>query len=324
MDKLLSIIIPVYNGEKYIDHCLNSLVTQQDFDKSELIIVNDGSKDNTLKIIEKYQSQYPNIKLISQENSGVSTARNKGIENAVTKYLTFMDADDTVKPNYIAAVMPFMNKDYDVICTGMEFTMNHHNSVIKTITDKDKEITSSQAVEMFLDSTLDVHMVNKIFKSSIVKNHPFNTNLRIAEDRLFTFENLAASKNVMLLKDIFYQYLQNEASVMHDEFSINRFDDLYVIKKIQEKTKESFPQYVEKADCMQINVECRLYGELRESRRYIEYHDIYKGLKSDIKKFSLFKSFKNDSLKHSLALLLAKIHPSIYSKFRSNESLKFY
>jgi glycosyltransferase involved in cell wall biosynthesis len=95
---LFSIIIPAYNASKHIENAINSVVKQPFFDY-EIIIVNDGSKDNTLEIVNKLASKYMNIRVIAQSNSGASIARNNGIRHAKGDYIFFMDADDVIVEN---------------------------------------------------------------------------------------------------------------------------------------------------------------------------------------------------------------------------------
>ena len=96
----VSIIVPVYNVEKYIEKCLNSLISQS-YRNIEIILIDDGSKDNSGKICDKYKKKDPRIKVIHKENAGVSEARNSGIQKATGKYLCFVDADDFVMNDYI-------------------------------------------------------------------------------------------------------------------------------------------------------------------------------------------------------------------------------
>jgi len=96
----LSIIIPVYNGAEHIGQCLNSVLLQRNVDNFQIIVVNDGSTDNTMSIVQKYSLQYPNITLINQKNAGVSAARNAGIQQSKGDYITFIDADDQVGLRY--------------------------------------------------------------------------------------------------------------------------------------------------------------------------------------------------------------------------------
>lgn len=110
----LSIIIPVYNGEKHIGSCLDSILLQQNTDKFQIIVVNDGSTDNTETIVEKYISKHPNITIISTKNAGVSAARNLGTQKSNADYVTFVDADDQVGLKYTEYCKYFtsISKDY--------------------------------------------------------------------------------------------------------------------------------------------------------------------------------------------------------------------
>ena len=110
-EPLITIIVPVYNGEKYIDQCINSILNQE-YKNIELILVNDGSKDNSKLILDNWAKRESKIKVIHQENSGVSVARNKGIEMAQGSYITFVDVDDYVAKDYISYYYNLI-KEYD-------------------------------------------------------------------------------------------------------------------------------------------------------------------------------------------------------------------
>lgn len=160
---LLSIIIPVYNVEKYVEKCIRSCETQ-DIPSSEyeLICINDGSKDNSLAIVEKLASEYDNIKIINQDNQGLSMARNNGLKIATGEYIWFVDSDDWIAENCLAAVtrtllsenldaliingirfidgeeMPHQNVDVTPVMTGIEMMHHHHTNCasFKTILKK--------------------------------------------------------------------------------------------------------------------------------------------------------------------------------------------
>ena len=110
----LSIIIPCYNVEKFVQKCANSILVQKGFD-CEFIFVNDGSKDNTLHILEYLAIKDNRIKVINQENQGLSGARNTGIENAKGDYMMFVDADDGLEPNAFELISKNFNKE-DLFC----------------------------------------------------------------------------------------------------------------------------------------------------------------------------------------------------------------
>ncbi|MBP3707033.1 MAG: glycosyltransferase family 2 protein [Clostridia bacterium] len=112
--RLVSIIIPAYNAEKYLQRCLESVVNQT-YKNIEIIIVNDGSTDNTESIIIRYQKKYKSIKYFKKENNGVSDARNYGIAQASGEYFCFVDADDYVSESLISDLERYMDAEHDLI-----------------------------------------------------------------------------------------------------------------------------------------------------------------------------------------------------------------
>jgi glycosyltransferase involved in cell wall biosynthesis len=113
----VSVIVPVYNAEKYISRCLDSIISQKGV--AEIIVVNDGSTDGTYKIIESYAKKYSKIKIVNQKNQGVSVARNTGIENAKSEYITFVDSDDWLEPKSFKQIVNIIKKDKpEVVLTG--------------------------------------------------------------------------------------------------------------------------------------------------------------------------------------------------------------
>ena len=125
MNKKVSVIVPVYNLESYIERCLDSLL-MQDYDDLEIILVNDGSTDKSLEIIEKYAQQSESIIVINQKNSGVSSARNAGIEKATGFFIAFVDGDDYIDSNYYELLLKKITSDnYDFVQMG--FICEHGN-----------------------------------------------------------------------------------------------------------------------------------------------------------------------------------------------------
>jgi glycosyltransferase involved in cell wall biosynthesis len=110
----ISIIIPVYNAENYLEECLLS-ISQQTFGDFEILAINDGSTDRSLEILKKYQEKEPRLQVISQENKGVSAARNLGLENAQGEYITFVDADDWLHPETLEQYIEIAKKKSDIV-----------------------------------------------------------------------------------------------------------------------------------------------------------------------------------------------------------------
>lgn len=141
----LSIIIPIYNVERYLSKCIDSCVQQNvDYDSYEIILVNDGSTDGSLKIAEKYCSQYPNVKLINQSNQGLSMARNNGLKIAIGDYVWFVDSDDWIEPTSLEKLAPLMD-GCDVISQRKYYKKYPNRDEIVSFEDKvstGKELTT--------------------------------------------------------------------------------------------------------------------------------------------------------------------------------------
>lgn len=185
----ISIIIPIYNSEKYIEKCILSVLNQS-FTDFELILVNDGSTDNSLNIIKDFESNDPRIKVCDQANSGVSSARNRGLELASGRYVTFMDSDDYVEPDYLETLYSKTGEDIDYVFSGMIYVtlgaitkkINH----IDYLWDLSKEVDFLQ----FLMQPIQTSPCSKLYLNNIIKNHniKFNTTLSFAEDKDFNLK----------------------------------------------------------------------------------------------------------------------------------------
>ena len=130
MKQLISVIVPVYNSEKYLKECINSIL-HQTYENIEIIIINDGSTDNSLLISQELQKEDKRIKIINQKNSGVSYSRNKGIQEATGEYIMFVDSDDFIVQNYIELMYKEITKNnYDACISGMTFCDKNRKKII--------------------------------------------------------------------------------------------------------------------------------------------------------------------------------------------------
>lgn len=141
----LSIIIPVYNSEDYLEHCLDSILNQDTKYSYEVICVNDGSKDSSLLILKKYKKLYSNLVIINQENKGISGARNSGINNAHGKYIGFIDNDDYVSNDYVEKLLArALKKDADIVkCNHTNYLSNENNKVLNIVRHEDISYTGN-------------------------------------------------------------------------------------------------------------------------------------------------------------------------------------
>ena len=226
---LLSIIIPVYNGEKCIARCLDSILGQDCLDiPFEIIIIDDGSKDKTSEICKIYKKQHDNITIIFQKNSGVSVARNKGIEIAKGEWITFCDCDDTVSQHWIKDLNLKENQQYDLISVGFSCNDWLYNGPKQVIIEGN--IFNHSSISHFVKILFQKNMLgfvwNKIFKASILKQNKiqFDAQIRYKEDLIFCLNYLYHTKHIIQLPTSNYHYIFSENIKkfgQQDNYSVN-------------------------------------------------------------------------------------------------------
>lgn len=195
----LSVIVPVYNASSYIKRCIDSIL-RQTFQEFELIVVNDGSTDNSLDILRSILPQKENIKLYSQSNQGVSATRNYGISLSKGKYVTFIDSDDYIEPSFIETLLATISEEkYDLVMSGTSYRQD--GLEIKTVTFSNDVWTTEELADKYnyIDSTTSIH--GKLYKKEIIDkyNLKFDTSMSFAEDRDFNIEfikHIHSAKNI--------------------------------------------------------------------------------------------------------------------------------
>lgn len=205
----LSIILPVYNVEEYLEECLESLV-KQDYSDFEILAVNDGSKDNSLKILKKYEKKYPKIlKVYDKENGGVSTARNYGMEKAKGKYIFFVDSDDYILPNTLKKLDKYIEEDYDLIVFPFIAGPTEENSRLTQVFDKTIEDFNKRYI------TGIPGPINKVCKKSIYTKNKLEFPIGIYHEDLATMPKLGLYCNKIKFVDeplYFYRERPNSAT----------------------------------------------------------------------------------------------------------------
>lgn len=241
----LSIIVPVYGVEKYIDKCLNSLV-KQSLKEIEVIVVNDGTKDNSQKIIDKYVKKYPDkIKSYIKENGGQGSARNYGLKKATGEYIGYVDSDDFVeKDMYKKLYNKAKENNYDiVVCGNYNVSEDYQNKNIDTFinnynTDLEKIFFGKMAVW------------NKIYKRDILIKNKLEFKEKVwYEDLAFTLKAIMNSNTFAFIDEPLYDYLIREGSTMNNSNVqrnleiLDAFND--ILSYIQHNKKEEYFSKIE-------------------------------------------------------------------------------
>ncbi len=218
----VSVIVPVYNLEKYIVRTLESLKTSRPI-SYEIIVINDGSKDNSETVIKSYISKTDqNIKYLKQENSGVSVARNNGILNSKGDYIIFLDGDDFVEQDYIYRLYSVAKSNDCEIATCLYYHTKPDGTAECYDYNRYKNLpeifSSEQFIKIFFLNTTILNTGSLIFKSSLIKDNNvlFDNKMTHCEDHKFFINTFLLSKQIYLLKDRLYNYYQRDESLTHD------------------------------------------------------------------------------------------------------------
>lgn len=215
---LISVVIPVYNAEVYIKRCLES-IQKQTYDNLEIIVVNDGSTDNTQKVLEEIQQQDRRIKLIQKENEGVSAARNDGVVTATGRYVYFIDSDDYVENNIIEKLYKVISSQGELSVCGFTTVFMNKEDAPFSLYDSTSIISIEEYLEkmsQYLYSVYYGSLWNKMYVTEIIKrnNLKFRKDISLAEDFIFNLDYLQYVKKVTMLPECMYYYYQgNEESL---------------------------------------------------------------------------------------------------------------
>ena len=315
MGEKISVIVPVYNVEAYLERCVESIL-QQTYAHFELILINDGSTDSSGQICDHLASQYENIKVYHSENAGVSNARNMGIQLATGSWVTFIDSDDFVTQDYLATLASAV----EGLNVGFVIAPLHHikNGIVTDLPSHSgkTELWSTEETmkELLMTTRTSFFPVAKLFKRDLLADEKFNTNYHLAEDALFLTELLLKTRCscVFIDKPVYY-YDHREGSATT---SVNRyvFDTIEVYQQIIAQVSQAFPNLKYEL----INRECWSYitvydkiiftsreeyqKEKAELRTWIVQH------RREIWKDAYFTTFRK------VAILSLVISPWLYKK----------
>ena len=256
----ISIIIPVYNAEKYLTECLDSIIAQsyRDF---EVILVNDGSRDRSLDICNEFAARDCRIKVIDKPNGGVSSARNCGIKQASGEWITFIDSDDLINKDFLHSLVTAAGEDVDFVMSGLIFFDD--SSGLK-INEERLPIISKLATDnpedCFTLATLPLitSPVSKLYRRAIITKHnvAFSEKLSYGEDRDFNLQYIGFCRTASAIDYAGYYYrkgLTDSLSVRRDYLGLLKHDLEYWSK---------LSEYFAKKHCDDVAVRTYLYGRL--------------------------------------------------------------
>lgn len=273
--KLISIVVPVYNVEKHLDNCVISVLNQT-YSQWELMLVDDGSSDNSGAICDKYSRSNPQIRVIHQQNAGVSAARNQGIEHANGQYIVFLDADDTLPEDSLEVLI------HSIIDSNADIAMGTTCGEKWGLSSGHKIWKAEDGIcNSLKDDPYTYSACGKIFSKEIIGETRFDTGIRINEDSFFIFRLMCKNPICICIDETVYQYTQVIGSASRSAFSKKYFDILIVSQKKYEIVQEQFPHLLDLAKNMIIKANLNLLV-LLASRTNGEYLDVEQKLIKNI------------------------------------------
>lgn len=240
-DILLSVIIPMYNSEKYIKKCLESLYNQTlDKKKFEIIIIDDESSDDSMKICNEYRDRFNNIKFISEGHKGVAIARNRGIEAAAGKYITFVDSDDFIDNSMLEKMIKsVLDNDTDMAICGIKkyFEETRECKTLKTFKNYKKVIDKEEAVKLYVDNVIQGYLWNKIYNKKLFEDVSFNPGV-FYEDLYVVYKLIEKSEKISFVEDELYYYVMRKNSITSSH-NAKKIDDFKseVLRTVNEVDK---------------------------------------------------------------------------------------
>lgn len=276
MQTLISVIIPVYNGEKHLSACLESVLIQT-HENLEIILINDGSNDDSGMICDEYAKKDRRIKVLHQKNTGVSAARNAGLDIASGEYIGFVDSDDTIEPDMFDKLMKAMilYEKQIAVCGHLRFHID--NSVEKR---DNKEIPANLSVVetlqyMIPDRYFEGFLWNKLFNACLINEGKiirFDIEIHFCEDLLFVSQCLLKSNGIAYVGEALYHYRLKEEGLMYS-YGVKRHTELVAWKKVKELWgKQPYPiNNLLQARYMEAAINLFRMATIENDRQYIPY-----------------------------------------------------
>lgn len=223
----ISVVVPVYKVEQYFNRCVKSIMNQtyKDF---ELILVDDGSPDNCPQMCDELSEKYNNVTVIHRENGGLSAARNTGIEwaleNSDSEWITFIDSDDWIHPQYLESMLFANEKNDTQVCMGQFDFVSEYK--VRTDGDAKDFVSVVRTEDAFTNEELDPNSAcARLYKKSLFEDVRYPVG-KLHEDRFTTYKVLFQSKNTSVVNYPLYYYFTNDDGIVHSKFNVRRLDNL--------------------------------------------------------------------------------------------------
>ena len=306
--ELISVIIPVYNVELYLDRCLQS-VTNQTYKRMEIILVDDGSPDNCPSLCDAWAKKDSRIKVIHKSNGGLSDARNVGMAVAAGNYISFVDSDDWIAPEMLERLLLAMQSDKSDIAACSVRMVWEDGKQDRMLTIQKNCVLGQQEAQMaLLKERLLKHPVwYKLYKREVIKDILFEVG-KYHEDVFWTYQVLGNADRVSLIDYTGYYYTQRSESIMGTTYSLKRLDAIEAHERWYCYIEDKFPELKAEA-CIRLWEKCIYHGQM--VLRFLpkdEREQAFVTMNQVIKKHELkWSYFSEKTMKRKAWLIMARI-----------------
>lgn len=242
MNPLISVIVPIYNVEKYLARCVDSIVNQT-YKNLEIILVDDGSPDSCPQMCDDYAKKDSRIKVVHKKNGGLSDARNAGMAVATGEYISFIDSDDYVSDDFFECLLDVINKENSDIaeCSVVKFYEDNRFDEFSDDLSVKTYDTQDAMSALIAENPFHQHVWNKLYKTELVKDIPYAVG-KLNEDEFWTYQVFGRASKVAKLNKTMYYYFQRSSSIMGVGYNIRRLDALEGKANRQKYIENNFPE----------------------------------------------------------------------------------
>lgn len=260
----VSVIVPVYNAEKYLRRCVDS-IRNQTFGALEILLIDDGSKDSSGAVCDAFAGEDERVTVKHVQNRGVSAARNLGLDSCHGEYVTFVDADDYLEPEFIETLLEMLHRDQTSVAVCANGTVHEAVKMCECVMDVEKEF--SYGIHLF-----GCFVWGKIYKREVLEQLRFQGDLSVGEDTLFFGQVLVRLPRLSYTDRKLYHYMYNTDSVIRSSFSESRYTEITAWQRLcdlyqdaPERYGDCMAGYVDRCRCMYVLMR---RGKIRSDSRY--------------------------------------------------------
>lgn len=313
--KLISIIVPIYNSSTYLNKCIDSLIDQT-YENIEIILIDDGSTDNSYNLCKEYEIKDKRIKVLHKENGGVSSARNLGLQAAKGDYIGFVDSDDFIEKNMYQLLIDSINQNLSQIAICNIYYENENKEQVYNYSNKDFVFSRQDfPLNMYNILSINGYTWNKLYdKKLIYKNDEFisfDENIGVSEDSLFNYEIFDKNKefSCSYINQKMYHYIQEKNSACNQKFTLKKLQHFIV----REKEIDVLERNGLNPNFLRIDyVVCFCKMNILIKLLNIEKTEMYNKVKKTDKNYLSSINLKRIPTKLKIKYLIAKYCPFIY------------